>query len=148
MRIALLTTFPSSRKEPLATMLERIHAAFLAAFGEEPGVRFLFSDSPVPGSVSSVDRVLKRHPQLQRFVSSAPTLPGNPPVRQISNGPNSPIPGEPIEFSLLLAVAKGVPRSFPLHQVSVHLHNPAFTIGIVGVWRPLAMFVHSNSASA
>jgi hypothetical protein len=31
-----------------------------------------------------------------------------------------------VEFSLLLAVAKGVPRSFPFHQVSVHFHNPTF----------------------
>ncbi len=60
--------------------------------------------------MSSVDRVLKRHPQLQRFVSSASTLPGSPPVRQTANGPNSPIPGEPTEFSVLL-VACGKAKS-------------------------------------
>ena len=55
MRVALMTTF-SVRKEPLATLLERIHAAFLAPGHEEPAIRFSFSDAPLPGFVSSVHR--------------------------------------------------------------------------------------------
>jgi len=84
MRIAFLTTFNASRKEPLAALLERIHAAFLAGGLGEPAIRFSFSDAPLPGYTSSVDRVLKRHPNFARFVSSIPVLPGGPATRQIS----------------------------------------------------------------
>ena len=90
MLIAFLTTFNASKKEPLASLLDRIHAAFIASGLGEPVIQFSLSDAPIPAFASSVDRVLKRYPQLQRFVSTASTLPGGPPVRQISNGPVSP----------------------------------------------------------
>jgi hypothetical protein len=131
MRVALLTTFTASRKEPLAALLERIRAAFLTAGQGEPSIRFSFSDAPLPGFVSSVDRVLKRHPQLQRFlVESA--------VRQISNDAVSSdvrASGEPVPFDTLLAIAAGVPRSFPFHGVSFHLHSAAFGESTAGVLR-------------
>ena len=69
MRVALLTTFVASRKEPLAEMLQRIYQAFSGAGLGEPAIRFNFGDTQLPGSVSSVDRVLKRHPELARFVT-------------------------------------------------------------------------------
>jgi hypothetical protein len=47
-------------------------------------------------------------------------------VRQISNGGGSAAPGEPAEFATLLAVAAGVPRSFPFHNIVIHFHTPAF----------------------
>ena len=50
MQVALLTTFAVTKKEPLAVLLERIHAAFLAAGLGEPSVLFTFSDPPVPGA--------------------------------------------------------------------------------------------------
>jgi hypothetical protein len=60
MLIAFFTTFHASKKEPLAELLERIHAAFIASGLGEPAIQFSFADAPVPGFASSVDRVLKR----------------------------------------------------------------------------------------
>ena len=62
MQVALVTTFQTNKKEPLATLLARIHAAFLEAGLGEPAIEFSFSDAPTPGFVSSVDRVLTRRP--------------------------------------------------------------------------------------
>jgi hypothetical protein len=127
MRVALVTTFQANKKEPLATLLARLHAAFLEAGLGEPAIEFSFSDAPTPGFVSSVDRVLKRHPALQRFLSTASTMPGVlPPIRRISNGPISPAAGEPVDFATLLAIAGGVPKSFPFHDLWFHFQSPAF----------------------
>jgi hypothetical protein len=38
--------------------------------------------------------------------------------------------GEPVEFATLLAIAAGVPRSFPFHNVSIHLYGTAFGEGL------------------
>jgi hypothetical protein len=140
MLLAFLTTFNANRKEPLSVLLERIHAAFLASGLGEPVIRFSFSDAPIPGFVSSVDRVLKRHPDLERFTSTASTLPGSPPVRQISNGPVSPAAGEAVAFPTLLAIAAGVPRSFPFHNLSIQFRSPAFGSELTagGLTGPLA----------
>lgn len=126
MLVALYTTFTASKKEPLALLLERIHTAFLTADLGEPATRFSFSDAPVPGFTSSVDRVLKKYPELQRFFSDGPVMAGIPPVRRLSNGPASAAPDEAVEFSTLLAIAGGVPRSFPFHNLSIHFQAPAF----------------------
>ena len=127
MRVALLTTYRVNKREPVAVLLERIHSAFLVSGLGEPAVQFSFSDALLPGLfVSSVDRVLKRHPDLARFVSADPVHPGGHPLRQISNGPGSPAEGEAVEFSRLLAIATGVPRSFPFHNFSLHFRSPAF----------------------
>ena len=85
MQVALFITFRGNRKEPLAVLLERIHTAFLASGLGEPAVQFSLSDAPLPGFTSSVDRVLKRHPNLRRFLSESATMPGGPAVRQIGN---------------------------------------------------------------
>ena len=128
MHVALLTTFRADRKEPLADVLARIHSAFAAAGLGEPAIRFSLADPPVAGMVSAIDRVLKRYPDLQRWVSTAATMPTAPPVRLISNGPTSPAAGEALEFSTLLAIAKGVPRSFPFHNLAIHFKSPAFGV--------------------
>src|SRR5688572_1975283 len=126
MRVALVTTFRASRKEPLAGVLERIHAAFGAAGLGDSAIQFSFADAPVAGFVSSVDRALKRFPELKWWTSTASTMPAAPPVRMITNGPTSPSPGSQIAFATLLAVAKGVPRSFPFHSIAIHFKSPAF----------------------
>jgi hypothetical protein len=142
--VAFVTTFKADKKEPLAVLLERIHTAFLAAGLGEPVTRFSFSDAPAPGFVSGVDRVLKRHPELKRFLSTGSTLPAVPPVQVISNGPASPAVGETVEFATLLAIAAGVPRSFPFHHVGIHFGAPAFgqelaTVGLMGAMMPGVM---------
>jgi hypothetical protein len=132
MHVRLVTTFRASKKEPLAVLLERIHAAFLSSGLGEPAVQVSLSDAPVPGFVSSVDRVLKRYPILSRFESRSSLVPGTPPIRRISNGPESPVSGEAIEFSTLLVIAAWVPRSFPFHNFSVHFQNPSFGLPVSG----------------
>lgn len=126
MRVALLTTFAAGKKEPLAELLERLHAAFASSGQGEPVVRFTFADAPVPGMLSSVDRVLKRHPELERFVAAVTMLPNSSPIKQISNGPGSSAAGDSVAFATLLAIAQGVPRSFPIHSLVMQLHGAAF----------------------
>jgi len=58
MLVALFSTFRAYRKGPFAALLDRIHAAFLAAGECEPKTIFSLSDSPVPGSISSADRAV------------------------------------------------------------------------------------------
>ena len=65
MQLALHTTFAASRKEPLAVVLERVHATIIAADFGEPQVQFVFSGSPIAGGVSNVARALKRFPSLE-----------------------------------------------------------------------------------
>ncbi len=126
MRVALLTSFPASRKEPLVAMMDRVHQGFLDA-GLQPFVRFNFADGGVV-SFSSVDRVLKRHPELARFVTEASPAPqlGIAGARRLSNGPLSAGANEAIPYTTLQAIAAGVPRSFPFHGVALHFHSPEF----------------------
>src|SRR5262245_5449946 len=129
MRVALLTTLGASKKEPLSEMTQRVHQAFLDAGLGEPTIRFNFSDPLVPGFVSSVDRVLKRYPDLQRLVTAAEPMPGIA-ARRISNGPLSPAAGENLPFETLYSISVGVPRSFPFHNVVIHFIADAFgTLG-------------------
>jgi hypothetical protein len=126
MRVALLTTYAAGRKEPLAEMLQRIYQAFSGAGLGEPAIRFNFGDGPLAGSVSSVDRVLKRHPELARFVTTAVPPPLIQGARRITNDPLSPAAGEAVPFPTLHAIAAGVPRSFPFHGIAMHFHAPEF----------------------
>ena len=126
MQVALLTTFKASRKDALGETLERIHAAFLAAGEGEPTVRFRFSDNPLGMSASIVDRAIKRHPELARFLLTAPAVPNTPDIRQLSNFPGSPATGESVPFATLLAIASGVPRSYPFHTIGIDFHSPVF----------------------
>src|SRR5207237_938482 len=126
MHVALLTTFVASRKEPLADMLQRIYQAFSGAGLGEPAIRFNFVDTQLPGSVSSVDRVLKLHPELARFITTAVPLPLIPGARRITNDSLSPAAGEAVAFSTLHAIAAGVPRSFPFRDIAIHFHAPEF----------------------
>lgn len=126
MRVAVMNTFAASRKEPLAAMMDRVHQAFLDAGLGEPIIRFNFGDGPIARGVSSVDRVLKRHPELARFVTDAQPIPGIPGARRISNGPLSAGAGEAVPYATLQAIAAGVPRSFPFHSIVLHFHLPEF----------------------
>ncbi|MGA2134767.1 MAG: hypothetical protein ABSH50_20980 [Bryobacteraceae bacterium] len=126
MRVALQYTFAASKKDPLGAVMERIHRAFLDAGLDEPVIQFNFGDASVGGFVSSVDRVLRRHPELERFVTTASPGRGLPGNRRISNGPLSPAAGEAVPFSTLQAITAGVPRSFPFHSVAIHFHATPF----------------------
>src|SRR5208282_733855 len=98
MHLAMLTTFAASRKEPLADVLERVHAAIIAADFGEPHVQFVLADSR---GVSSVDRVLKRFPSLERFTKSLQPTPAVAAVKAISNRANPGTSAETIDFAIL-----------------------------------------------
>jgi hypothetical protein len=128
MHLALLTTFAASRKEPLAEVLERIHAALIAADFGEPHVQFVMAD-PMAGGVSSVARVIKRFPSLERFAQTVVPSPGvgTHETKIISNRTSSGTAEEAVDFAVLLEIARGVPRSFPFHNLRIHFSVPAFS---------------------
>ena len=126
MHLAMLTTFAASRKEPLADVLERVHAAIIAADFGEPHVQFVLADSR---GVSSVDRVLKRFPSLEGFTKSLQRTPAVAAVKAISNRASPGTSAETIDFAILLEIARGVPRSFPFHSIGIQFPVPAFSDG-------------------
>lgn len=145
MRVALLTEIVASKKEPLAEMLQRIRQAFAGAGLGEPAIRFNFGDGLLGGHVSSVDRAVKRHPELKRFVTSVSPMPsGIPGARRISNGPLSPAAGEVVPFAALHAIASGVPRSFPFHAIAIHFYAPEFGELIPAATRSPWSFISSE----
>ena len=133
MRVAMNLTFAASKKEPLAEMAGRIRQAFLSADADagpaEPIVRFTFIDSPLKNG-APVDRVLKRHPDMQRFLVAATLLPGAPgESRMLSNAAT----GETVEYPTLQAILTGVPRSYPFSGVWLHFYTPAFGERLIGL---------------
>lgn len=127
MRVAVLNNYKGDKKENLGALLERIHQAFtVAGLADSLSITFTFGDSPVPGFQSSVERALKKFPQLAAFDGSQPMLPMQPPVRQISNGPLSGAAGQSLDFATLVAVARAVPRPLSFHQAAINFHSPAF----------------------
>ena len=126
MQLAMHTIFAASRKEPLADVLERIHAAIIKADFGEPQVQFALADSR---GVSSVDRVLKRFPSLERFTKSIQPNPAVEAVKAISNNAGPGSSAEQIDFAILLEIARGVPRSFPFHSIGIQFPLPAFSDG-------------------
>jgi len=126
MHLAMLTTFAASRKEPLAHVLERVHAAIIAADFGEPHVQFVLADSR---GVSSVDRVLKRFPSLERFTKSLQPTPAVAAVKAISNRASPGTSAETIDFAILLEIARGVPSSFPFHSIGIQFPVAAFSDG-------------------
>ncbi len=126
MRVALFTTYQASRKEPLVELLKRIHQAFVDSGLDCPPVRFSFTDAPVPGFTSVVERALKKYPKLEPFRCTRALLPGSAETAQISNCPGTPAAGRELDLFTLFAIALGVPRSLPFHHVMVHFHHPDF----------------------
>lgn len=125
-RVALLTTYHASKKEPLTELLQRIHQAFLDSGLRDPLVHFSFGDAPVPGFTSAVDRALRKFPKLEEFRCSRALLQGSLDVAQISNCPGTPAAGRELDFFTLFAIAQGVPRSLPFHHVMVHFRHADF----------------------
>jgi len=128
MRVALHSTFAATKKEPLAEMMGRVRQAFLDAGLAEPTIRFTFIDSSLRKG-ASVDRVLKRHPEMERFLTLGALIPGSSESRMLSNAAT----GEAAEYSILQAIAAGVPRSYPFSGVWIHFHAPAFGERLIGL---------------
>jgi hypothetical protein len=137
MHLALHTTFACSRREPLVEVVLRIHAAILAAGLREPSIQFILADSPLEGGVSSVARVLKRFPQLEPFVlvndvNPSPISPIRVQLKVITNRADAGTSSDQVDFATILEIARGVPRSFPFHNVGLHFSVPAFSFGAMG----------------
>jgi hypothetical protein len=128
MLVGLVTTFRANRKEPLATVLARIHAAFRQSGEPDPQIEFVFADSGLPGRVSSVDRVLKRFPEMERFHATVDGIFGQPAFRQLSNQEGTTAENEVLDFPTLLAIAEGVPKSFPFHSIAIRFTGPCLGV--------------------
>jgi hypothetical protein len=138
MLMAVFTTFAASRKKPLGDVVERVHAGFVSAGYDEPIIRVSLSDPPNTPEisaataalgtkrVSSIDRVLKRWPELEQFVRLA-----GPAARQTRIISNLTETGAvaPIDFRILKEIARGVPKSFPCHRMTLHFQAAGFSDG-------------------
>jgi hypothetical protein len=128
MRIAMHTAFTASKKEPLAELAGRVRQAFLDAGMGEPVIRFSLTDAPGGNSVSALDRVVKRYPEMERFLTSGKTaLMTN--RRMLTNVET----GEPADYATLEAIAVGIPRSFPFRAVGLHFYTSAFGERLIGL---------------
>jgi hypothetical protein len=129
MRIALHTPFAASKKEPLAETAGRVRRAFLDAGLGEPQIRFTLMDTSGARNVSAIDRVLKRHPEMERFLGHRQLFGQAPGVRALSNVAT----GEAVEYSTLAAIASGVPRSYPFGSAALHFYAPDFGERLIGL---------------
>jgi hypothetical protein len=135
MRVAMNHSFAASKKEPLAELTGRIRQAFLDAGMREPTIRFTLMGSGRVEGDSPIDRVLKRHPEMKRFETFTALIPGGSESRLLTNASS----GEAAEYSTILAIAAGVPRSYSFSAVVLHFHAPAFGERLIG----LPKFGHS-----
>lgn len=129
MRIALHTPIAATRKEPLAEVARKNSAAFLNTELGEPLIRFTFSDSPAAGTVSAIDRVLKRYPAMEQYLTNRKLGNVLTDVRILSNA----LSDEPADYATLEAIAAGVPRSYPFHAVALHFCTPEFGGRLIGL---------------
>ncbi|HTB11464.1 MAG TPA: hypothetical protein VK752_07835 [Bryobacteraceae bacterium] len=131
MRVATNVTFAADKKEPLSELLGRIRQAFLDAGMGEPAIRFTMVDSSVKKGVP-IDRVLKRYPEMERFVGFDPIIPGSPTKsRLLSNHAT----GEAVEYATLQAILAGVPRTYGFAGLWLHFHTPMFGERLIGLPR-------------
>jgi hypothetical protein len=141
MLMAIFTIFAASRREPLVDMIERVHQGFIAAGLGEPAVRVILSDPPVTAEinavaaltgikrVSSIDRVLKRWPQLERLARAGDAVAGIRSTQRFITNVTQSGTVEPLDFDILREIARGVPRSFPFHSITLQFSAPGFSQG-------------------
>lgn len=117
-------SFAVNKKEPLSEMMGRIRKSFLESGLGEPAIRFTLAGA-------AIDRVLKRFPEMERFLTMDPIIPGSTESRLLSNAKT----GEAAEYATLDAILAGVPRSYPLNSVWLHFHAPLFGERLIGLPR-------------
>src|SRR5262245_47821239 len=122
MNVAVQLEFKADRKEPLGALIRRVSAAFDRA-GLQPAVVATFSDGP--GGLrrtSAVERAIRKHPHLERFERDDAPLQGVPGIRRLTNRDTE----GPFPMADLFALADGVPRSLPVHAVSLNFGHADF----------------------
>jgi hypothetical protein len=127
MLIALHTVIAASKKEPLAEMSARIRQAFLDAGLGEPVTRFTFTDAPTKKGLVVIDRVCKRHPEMEPFRTQRTTPIG---VLNILSNYET---GDPAPVATLESILAGVPRSYPFRAVAMHFYAPQFGERLIGL---------------
>jgi hypothetical protein len=65
---------------------------------------------------------------MKGFLATNAPMTGFPDVRRLSNA----MSGEAAAFSTVHSIAAGIPRSFPFHNATIHLHAPAFGDLVLG----------------
>lgn len=123
--IALRADIKVNKAEHTAEMIGRVHAAFLQAQLTNPLVCFTMIDAAAM-KTSSVERVLKRFPDLKRFDYSAHPWAKAKMQRQIGNDFRSPASGEPVDLATLLQIVSGIPKAYPFSTAAVRLTHPLF----------------------
>ena len=126
MKLLIQHEYRASKKEPFGTLLRRIHDGLLQT-SLPVSFEFSFADSPMAGGVSSVNRAVKKFPQLVALITTEP-LPENMGApagmlrgQQTISGDETQLP-----FATVAEVADGLPRSFPFNTASVRFSNAAF----------------------
>src|SRR5579862_7419312 len=121
MLLAVFTTFAASRKEPLVDVVERVREGFLTAGFGEPSIRFSLSDhfgsketdvlTHMLGvkRVSSIERVLKRWPQLERFARVAGSAAAGVAKSRVMSNLTATGAIAPVDFAILREIARGTP---------------------------------------
>jgi hypothetical protein len=130
MRVAMNLTFAASKKEPLSEMIGRIRQAFLDAGLGEPAIRFTLFDSPRAKGASPIDRVLKRYPEMERFLTFRALIARD---QKESRLLTNDVTGEAAGYSTIQEIAAGVPRSYAFGAVVMHFHAPAFGERLIGL---------------
>ncbi|SRR5579871_4527969 len=127
MRTALHTAIAASKKEPLAEMAGRIRQAFLDAGLGEPILRFTFTDVTTAKGLVVIDRVCKRHPEMDPFRTQRQTPLG------VMNVLSNYLTGEPAPYLTLEAIFAGIPRSYPFRSVTLHFYALEFGERLIGL---------------
>jgi hypothetical protein len=127
MRVAVVYEYSVQKKQALGQLVRTVLAAFDAA-GATPAIGVLFSDSPLGDSTRVIDRAVKRFPELQPMATSTAAMPGLPVRAVLSNiDAGGDVRADlPLARETLLAIADGVPRSFPFHTAAIHFRDPSF----------------------
>lgn len=128
MRLAMHLSFAIEKKELLSETIGRVRKAFLDAGLDEPAIRFTFVDSAMKKG-APIDRALKRHPEMERFLTFRPLMLGTSESRMLSNSSS----GDPAEFSTLQAITSGVPRTYAFLGVWMHFHASVFGEKLIGL---------------
>jgi hypothetical protein len=114
MQVGVVMEFKADRREPLGDMIRRVAGTFEQA-GLSPMVDARFMDGLTMRNVSAIDRALKKYPHLASFVRTETPRPDGPVVRCLTTVEES----QPLPLADVLALADGVPRSLPFHNVTV-----------------------------
>ena len=124
-RVALRRELKLGKDEKSSAVACRVDEAFAKNGVVNPTVYFHMLDGSWQ-KVSSVDRVVKRYPELARFDYTTTSWGVSDLERQIGNELHSPLPGEPIDLATLVEILAGIPRSYPFFAASLRFAHPAF----------------------